>query len=206
MATPDTVTAFQGSRHIASGSLPSVAATIKGLIEGDHPESVLIFDDHSGALVDVDFRGTADEVRDRLARAFPDDQPGARGRGRPKLGVVAREVTLLPRHWDWLAEQSGGASAALRRLIDEARRSAAGERRRGQTALYRFMTAMAGDAAGYEEAIRALFAGDRARFDALIETWAPDVRDHAWRLAPAGFGETPSTLDAFVPQERRETQ
>ena len=204
MATPNTVTAFQGPRRIASGPLLSVAATIKGLIEGDNPESVLIFDDHSSELVDVDFRGSADEVRDRLARVFPQDQQGARGRGRPKLGVVAREVTLLPRHWDWLAEQSGGASAALRRLIDEARRSAAGERRQAQTALYRFMTAMAGDAAGYEEAIRALFAGDRARFTALTNEWAADIRDHAWRLAPAAFGEAPSALDAFIPQERRE--
>jgi thiamine kinase-like enzyme len=152
----------------------------------------------------VDFSGSPAEVQDRLERAFPQERPEARGRGRPKLGVVAREVTLLPRHWDWLAEQSGGASAALRRLIDEARRSGAGERRRAQTALYRFMTAMAGDAAGYEEAIRALFAGDRARFDVLTEPWATDVREHAWRLAPAAFGETPSVLDAVIPTERRE--
>ncbi len=204
MATPNTVTAFQGSRRIASGPLLSVASTIKASIGGDGPEGVLIFDDHSSELVDVDFRGSLDEVRDRLEHAFPESRSETRGRGRPKLGVVAREVTLLPRHWDWLAEQSGGASAALRRLIDEARRSAAGERRRAQNALYRFMTAMAGDAAGYEEAIRALFAGDRARFESLTESWAPDVRDHAWRLAPAAFGETPSALDAFVPSERRE--
>jgi aminoglycoside phosphotransferase (APT) family kinase protein len=204
MTVPRTVTAFQSSRRIASGPLLAVASAVKSVIDAHDPEPVLIFDDHSSELVDVDFRGTPDEVRDRLARAFPQDQPGARGRGRPKLGVVAREVTLLPRHWDWLAEQSGGASAALRRLIDEARRGAATERRRAQTALYRFMTAMAGDAAGYEEAIRALFAGDRARFDSLIEAWAPDVRDHAWRLAPAAFGEAPSALDAFIPQERRE--
>ena len=204
MATFKPVTAFQGSRRIAAGPLLSVASTIKSMIDGDNAESVLIFDDHSSEVVDVDFSGSAEEVRDRLDRAFPQDRAETRGRGRPKLGVVAREVTLLPRHWDWLAEQSGGASAALRRLIDEARRSAAGERRRAQTALYRFMTAMAGDAAGYEEAIRALFAGDRARFDALTQTWARDVRDHAWRLAPAAFGETPSALDAFIPNERRE--
>jgi hypothetical protein len=204
MATFKPVTAFQGSRRIASGPLLSVASTIKARMDGDNTESIFIFDDHSSELVDVDFSGSADDVRDRLERAFPQDPSEARGRGRPKLGVVAREVTLLPRHWDWLAEQSGGASAALRRLIDEARRSAAGERRRAQTALYRFMTAMAGDAAGYEEAIRALFAGDRARFDALTGVWSPDVRDHARRLAPAAFGEAPSVLDAFIPRDRRE--
>jgi hypothetical protein len=105
--------------------------------------------------------------------------------------VVAREVTLLPRHWDWLARQPGGASTALRKLVEAARRtvSPAAELRRAQTALYRFMTAMAGDAAGYEEAIRALFAGDRVRFNALTEGWPVDVRDHAWRIAPAAFGE-----------------
>jgi len=201
METPGTVTAFQGPRRIASGPLQSVAATVKGLI-GDTP--VLIFDDHSSELVEVDFRGSAEEVRERLERRFPQTPAEARGRGRPKLGVVAREVTLLPRHWDWLGEQPGGASAALRRLIDEARRSAAGERRRAQTALYRFMTAMAGDAGGYEEAIRALFAGDRDRFNALTEDWPADVRDHAWRLAPAAFGEAPSPLDGVIPFDRRE--
>jgi len=204
MTTPDTVTAFQGTRRIASGALLAVAATIKDLIEGDNATSVLIFDDHSSELVEVDFRGSADEVRERLERRFPREPVEARGRGRPKLGVVAREVTLLPRHWDWLGEQPGGASAALRRLIEEARRSAVGERRRAQTTLYRFMTAMAGDANGYEEAIRALYAGDRARFNALTEDWPTDVRDHAWRLAPEAFGEAPSPLDGVIPFDRRE--
>jgi hypothetical protein len=202
MPAPNTVTAFQGARRIASGPLLSVAAAVKSLIGDDTPVS--IFDDHSSELVEVDFRGSADEVRERLERRFPQEPTEARGRGRPKLGVVAREVTLLPRHWDWLGEQPGGASAALRRLIDEARRSAAGERRRSQTALYRFMTAMAGDAHGYEEAIRALFAGDRDRFNSLTEDWPTDVRDHAWRLAPAAFGEAPSALDGVIPFDRRE--
>ncbi len=204
MATFKPVTAFQGSRRVAAGPLMSVASTIKSMIDGDNAESVLIFDDHSSEVVDVDFSGSPEDVQDRLERAFPQDRSEARGRGRPKLGVVAREVTLLPRHWEWLGEQAGGASAALRRLIDEARRSPAGERRRAQTSLYRFMTAMAGDAAGYEEAIRALFAGDRGRFNSLTEGWAPDVRDHAWRLAPAAFDEAPSALDTYIPQSRRE--
>ncbi len=204
MAMLSTVTAFQGSRRIASGLLPAVAATVKGLIGEDGHHPVLIFDDHSSELVEVDFRGTPEAVVERLARAFPKDEPEARGRGRPRLGVVAREVTLLPRHWDWLADQPGGASASLRRLVDDARRSAAGERRRAQTSLYRFMTTMAGDAAGYEEAIRALFAGDRTRFNALTEDWGPDVRDHAWRLAPPAFGDPPSPLDGVIPFDRRE--
>jgi len=204
MAMPDTVTAFQGPRRIASGPLAAVAVAVKAAIGDGDADGVLIFDDYSSELVEVDFRGSADEARERLERRFPQEPVETRGRGRPKLGVVAREVTLLPRHWDWLGEQPGGASAALRRLIDEARRSAAGERRRAQTSLYRFMTAMAGDASGYEEAIRALFAGDRARFNSLTENWVPDVRDHAWRLAPGAFGEAPSPLDGVIPFDRRE--
>jgi hypothetical protein len=199
-----TVTAFQGSRRIALGPLFDVAAAVKAALGEQRLEPVLIFDDHSSELVEVDLRGTPDEVLARLERAYPHEPPEVRGRGRPKLGVVAREVTLLPRHWDWLAEQPGGASAALRRLIEEARRSPVGERRRAQTSLYRFMTTMADDAAGYEEVIRALFASDRARFMALTGDWAPDIRDHAWRLAPAAFGEASSALDGVIPLDRRE--
>jgi hypothetical protein len=194
MTAPGSVTAFQGSRRIASGTLIDVAIAAKAAM-AERADAVLIFDDSSSEVLEVDFRGSEHDVRARLAPAAQQEVALGRGRGRPKLGVVAREVTLLPRHWDWLAAQSGGASATLRRLIDEARRSAAGERRRAQTSLYRFMTTMAGDAAGYEDAIRALFAGDRSRFDALTEDWAPDIRDHAWRLAPAAFGEPPLALD-----------
>ena len=76
--------------------------------------------------------------------------------------MVAREVTLLPRHWEWLAQQSGGASVALRRLVDQARRGTEDKDRirRAQEAAYRFMSAMAGNRPNFEDAIRALFAGD----------------------------------------------
>src|ERR1019366_8622304 len=134
MTVPRTVTAFQSSRRIASGPLLAVASAVKSVIDAHDPEPVLIFDDHSSELVDVDFRGTPDEVRDRLARAFPQDQPGARGRGRPKLGVVAREVTLLPRPWDWLGGQAGGAPAGVRRVIDEAGRGGGRATPRGEGA------------------------------------------------------------------------
>jgi hypothetical protein len=114
--------------------------------------------------------------------------PEPRGRGRPKLGVVAREVTLLPRHWDWLATQPGGASVALRKLVEEARRTG-GDRDRSRAArdaAYHFMSAMAGNLPGFEEASRALFADDRRRFAGLIAGWPDDVRDHAVKLA---FGD-----------------
>jgi hypothetical protein len=103
--------------------------------------------------------------------------------------VVAREITLLPRHWDWLAAQPGGASVALRRLVEDARKVSAGEdrRRAAQEATYRFMQAMAGDAPGFEDASRALFAGDVTRFEEQVARWADDVRDHALWLATDAF-------------------
>jgi len=106
--------------------------------------------------------------------------------------VVAREVTLLPRHWEWLAAQPGGASVALRKLVEAARRDHRDRdiQRQVQECAHRFMSAMAGDLPGYEEAIRALFADDQARFAGLVAPWPADVRDHALRLA-AGVAPAP---------------
>lgn len=163
-----------------------------------HPEAtILFFDDETGALVEVDLRGTPAEVRRRIedsaaaTRAAADTAPpvAPRGPGRPKLGVVAREVTLLPRHWEWLGSQPGGASVALRRLVEEARKANAGadRRRRSQEAAYRFMSAVAGDYPGYEEALRALFAGARDRFEEHVHGWPADVQAYARRLANGAF-------------------
>ncbi len=184
--------AFAGRTCIASGALPVVAREVKGLLDEGCDPGVMIFDSATSEPVEVDFRGSPDEVVARLQPA----QTGATGQvgerpaapGRPKLGVVAREVTLLPRHWEWLSEQPGGASVTLRKLVEEARRSTAGEvaMRRAREACYRFMTTMAGDEPNYEEALRALFAGEAQRFAALTEQWPPDVRDHARRLAVVG--------------------
>ena len=145
----------------------------------------------------VYFRGSAGDVWRRLAQ--PDANQGApdgpRGPGRPKLGVVAREITLLPRHWDWLNAQPGGASVALRKLVEEARRANGGKDRvrQSQEAAYRFMSVMAGNRPGFEEATRALFAGHRDRFDQLVAPWPKDVRHHARKLAA-------DALDAQPPQ------
>ena len=168
-----THTAFLGHRRIASGSLADIARAV--LAAG--PDAMpLVFDDATGAVVDIDTRGSEADVIARLT------QP-PRGRGRPSLGVQPREVTLLPRQWDWLAQQPGGASAALRRLVDAARRSPEAEARAAREAAYRFMAAIAGDLPGYEEALRALFAGDAAALAARMAVWPPDVRDHALKLA-----------------------
>lgn len=196
---PDTTyTAFNGHRRIASGPPLNVALTVKRQIESGGAGLVLIFDDLSGRQIDIDTRGSDDEVAARLEQhtalaeraetgnAAPADAP--RTRGRPKLGVVAREVTLLPRHWDWLATQPGGASVALRKLVDEARRTSADadSRRRRLERTYHFMSAIAGDMPGFEEAVRSLFAVDERRFRELVASWPRDVREHAVALAFGG--------------------
>jgi uncharacterized protein len=187
--------AFEGDRRIAMGSLHDVASSAKVALDRRKDAStILIFDSATGGPIDLDFRGTAADVLARLpgiAGATAEDAvpPASRGPGRPKLGVVAREVTLLPRHWEWLAQQPGGASIALRRLVEEARRNGEdkGRVRRAQDAAYRFMSAMAGDKPHYEDAIRALFADESARFEELIAAWPADVRDYALTLAQGAF-------------------
>lgn len=190
MTAPLTFTAFAGTRRLAAGPLHTVALALHAAGR-DQTEALLTFDDATGRVVDLDLRGSVADVVTRYAPATPTEaepaeaEPTARGRGRPKLGVVAREVTLLPRHWDWLAAQPGGASVALRRLVEDARRAEAPRQqiRTAQDAAYRFMSAMAGNLPGFEEAARALFAGDRARMEQEAAGWPEDVRAYALRLA-----------------------
>ena len=176
-------TAFRGACRLAAGDALSVARALRAALEAE-PDGppVLVFEDATGKAVDLDLRGSDEEVAWRLS-------PPPRGPGRPKLGVVAREVTLLPRHWEWLNAQPGGASVALRKLVDEARKgSEAKDRvRRAQEAAYRVMLELAGDRPGYEEAVRALYAADRARFDALTAGWPTDLRDYVRALAAEAF-------------------
>lgn len=158
---------FSGFQQLASGDLPAAwaAASIT--------PGALIFDLETGRVVDIDPR-------------FPpgSDTPKP---GRPKLGVTPREVTLLPRHWDWLAAQPGGASVALRKLVEEASRNPAHQKRARRDAAYRFATAIVGDAPNYEEAMRALYAGHREDFLAQIESWPPDVRHVLTEMSNGGW-------------------
>ena len=188
--------AFEGDRRIAVGDLGDVARAAKEALDRRKDAAILVFDGLTSGPIDIDFRGSVADVQARLpkiagvAATVEDAVPATpRGPGRPKLGVVAREVTLLPRHWDWLAQQPGGASVALRKLVEAARRTGEdGNRvRRAQEAAYRFMSAMAGDKTHYEDAIRALFANDPARFEKLIAAWPADVRDHTLTLAESAF-------------------
>ncbi len=163
-----TYTAFSGFSHIASGGLADVYRASRDMA------GALIFDEETGRVVDID------------PRHPPVEDPSRPGR--PKLGVVAREVTLLPRHWDWLAIQPGGASVALRKLVEEARRDPKAKIRAARDSLYRFSAALVGNAPGFEEAIRALYAGDKDEFAAHIEAWPDDVRAKLEEMAQAAFG------------------
>ena len=182
-------TAFDGERRLAFGPLIDVALAVKAASAAGAEGPLLAFDDTTGAVIDLDLRGSRPEIAARLAAAAGAAAPAPQGRGRPSLGVVAREVTLLPRHWEWLAAQSGGASAAIRRLVDEGRRSGGAKQqtRASQDAAFKFMTAMAGDLLGYEEATRALYAKDRARFARHVASWPDDVRAYATTLAEAAL-------------------
>lgn len=189
--------AFEGDRRIATGALADVAAAIRKRSTRPNHENVHVFDYASGKLLHLDLTGSEKEIRARYGAvppasvAAPQENPASapRGPGRPKLGVVAREVTLLPRHWEWLGAQPGGASVALRKLVEEARktRGQSDTLRARQEAAYRFISAIAGDWRNYEESTRALFAGDAVRFRELTESWPADVRDHARHLASAAF-------------------
>lgn len=177
------VTAFAGVTQIASGPLSEVAMAVRGAGE---EETILVLDDESGRVIDLDLRGSDADITERYAAPSPEPAPRGqvRGRGRPKLGVVAKEVTLLPRHWEWLAAQKGGASVTLRKLIDEARKRDAGstEKRQAQDRAYRAMSALAGDLPGFEEASRALFAGNREVLIGCTADWPADIRTYILRL------------------------
>lgn len=174
--------AFEGNLLIASGSLGQVAAKAHRAIERGARGTLLIFDSENSQPVEVDFRGTEAEVLARLPLG-PDEN--ARRPGRPRLGVVPREVTLLPRHWEWLNGQPGGASVTLRKLVEQASRANADADRirAARESTYRFISAMAGNQPGFEEAARALFASDARRFELHTEGWPVAVRDHARTLA-----------------------
>jgi hypothetical protein len=198
---PREFTAFLGHQRLVSGPLAEVALAVLKASQSAAAEPIVIFDDANGRPIDLDLRGTERDIVARLPEpasnpeTLADDLSAAepRGRGRPKLGVVAREVTLLPRHWEWLGAQPGGASVALRKLVEEARR-AGGDRDRGRAArdaAYHFMSVMAGNLPGFEEASRALFADDRRRFAELISGWPGDIRDHVVKLAFSDRTESP---------------
>jgi hypothetical protein len=206
MEKANTYTAFEAGKIVVRGPLPDVVLGIKRRIgKADH-SSILVFSDDTGNTMDFNFQGNEKDVLKRLevyVGAGAKDAGGAGsarkrpgnpetenpGPGRPKLGVVSREVSLLPRQWEWLASQSGGASAVLRRLVDEARKKDTDGMpiKRIQERAYKFMSVIAGDLPGYEEAIRALYKKDRKGFAARTSDWPGDVQAYALELAGPAF-------------------
>lgn len=185
-------TAFEGQRCVAAGDLVSVVQKLKQVTDENGTLPILIFEDATSAVIEVDLRGPVEEIIENLLRRKRNSvvvglSSQKRSPGRPKLGVIAREVTLLPGQWDWLDAQSGGASAALRRLVHEAKKGSEekGSARQSQDAVYKFMTAMAGDLPGFEEALRAFYRKDQTRFAELIKPWPRDIRAHVKKLVAA---------------------
>jgi hypothetical protein len=166
---------------------------VKLTCERGGSETPIVIDDATGRQIDFDMRGSVDDVVSRLVRkAAASAGAEPRGRGRPKLGVVSREVTLLPRHWEWLEQQIGGASGTLRRLVDDARATGKGRQRQAQVVTDRFMAVFGGNLPNYEEASRALYAGEGDQFRALIVKWPQDIRFHALRLSADAFAGGPA--------------
>jgi hypothetical protein len=212
MDTIPTYTAFGGHASLATGPLPDVVKAAKSRWDLG-TDTVLVFDDTTGKQIDFDFEGSPDEVLEKLPwhplfrsqeSRMTSQDVSQRGPGRPKLGVVSREISLLPRHWEWLEQQPQGASAAIRRLVDEARKRApdADRARSRREAAGNFLWAMAGNLANFEEASRALYAGDVERLERQIREWPQDVRAYVYRLLEVEppTGQTTDALDSLPPE------
>lgn len=189
--SPPTCSAFLGMQRIAQGGYEHTAQVLTAM-DLSQGGGLLVFDDATGALVDFPWPpGYVPAQPPAPAPSAPAEKAVAAPAsvGRPRLGVVAREVTLLPRHWEWLASQRGGASAALRRLVEEARKTHAEHdvQRQAKERAYRFMSAIGGGLPGFEEASRALFAHDGGAFSERIQGWPADVRAHLSWLARGAF-------------------
>jgi hypothetical protein len=186
--TPVTHSLFAGHRRLAVGTLVNVTAAFLAHERAGDAGPLLIFEDATGKQVDVDRTGTVaapQEAPMALGEPVTPDDGARRGPGRPRLGVVPREVTLLPHHWEWLNAQPGGASVTLRKLVEHARKAGAADERirLAREAAYRFLHAVGGNLPDFEEVTRALFAGDLARMDSLMGPWPDDVRSYARQLA-----------------------
>lgn len=162
-----TLTVFLKDEVIARGAPEQVVPTMRALQPLERSSDLLAFDDETGKQVDLDLR--------------PEAEPAPR-RGRPALGVEAKEVTLLPRHWEWLASQRGGASATLRKLVEEALRKGRSARD-NHDAAYRFLNVMAGNLPHFVDAVREVYAGNKVGYDHFSHDWPPAIREHGRRLA-----------------------
>jgi hypothetical protein len=186
-----TYTAFEKFQILSHGSLDHVALAVRKRQKQEPTTSILIFSDSSGKQMDLDLSGSEKDVLERLKIYSPAENQASSGPGRPKLGVISREVSLLPKHWEWLSNQSGGASATIRNLLDEKMKKPAVEKdqvKQAQEVAYRFLSALAGDLPNFEEAIRYLYRRDKKKFKTLIEDWPKDLQNHTFKMTEAIFG------------------
>ncbi len=188
MDTQETYTAFEGATQVHRGPFEEVVLKVKEQLGRAENSSMLIFSDSTGKTMDFNFHGSVKDVLKRLEIYVTKEESGpVTGPGRPKLGVISREVSLLPRHWEWLASQPDGTSASIRKLIEEAKKRSHISIKQVQERAYRFMSVIAGDMQGYEEALRALYKADHKNFLRNIQDWPADVRTHAIEMAKPVF-------------------
>ncbi len=169
MTPSPTVTAFLRDQRLTQGALVDVARELATTPGG---RAAQVFDDVSGDLIKL-------SRPEELARALVPTVVSASPR--------QEAVGLLTRHLAWLDARPGGASATLRRLVETAARDGTGRDRRARDAAYRFLSMMAGDRPGFEEACRALYAGDGPRLRAAMDDWPEDVADYVAALAAEGL-------------------
>ena len=183
--------AFADNKKIASGDIIDVALKVKKYTKDHADSAILVFDEITSSQVELDLRGTDEAIERRLASLLEPEEKKC-GPGRPKLGVISKEVTLLPQHWEWLALQPGGASVTLRKLIEEAKKKSFSKDqiRQAQDAVYKFMHAVAGDFPNYEDALRALYAADSRQFRKMISDWPKDVQEHLLKIGREALGKT----------------
>ncbi|MES2802482.1 MAG: DUF2239 family protein [Bdellovibrionota bacterium] len=183
-------TVFAGFKIISQGNIEEVAIATKKYLKKEDDVRLLIFSDLSGKQMDLDLSGADKDVIDRLSvYKAAEASVSVSGPGRPKIGVKPREVSLLPLHWEWLSTQSGGASATIRRLVDEKMKAPTPKDKIKQTqeSVYTFLNSIAGDLTNFEDAIRFLYRQDEAKFKDAIADWPKDLKKHTLTLSRGVF-------------------
>ena len=183
-------TAFENKKILTEGNLNEVATIVFHRLKENKSANILIFSDQSGRIIDLGFSGTERQMLERLKIYCHQEIQSYPGAGRPRLGVVTREISLLPKHWEWLLGQDGGASACLRKLIDEKMSESELPKKAimfAQEKTYKFLHAIAGDLPNFENAIRYLYRKDQSSFLKQISDWPDDVQTYALKLSKIVF-------------------
>lgn len=204
-----TFTAFQNNNMLTSGQPWEVAIALKAAMKVDRESEFLCFDDSKGSFIDLNLSGSYEDIIERYKPAEPTSQKNKHSKaGRPSLGVISKEITLLPRHWEWLAQQESSASATLRKLVETAIKSNSQEElvRQAKATTDRFMISMLGDEINYENAARALYRGDKVQFRDLTRRWPADLRHHVMRLSAPVFQSSVDQPSKTQPAKTRPSE